>query len=71
MAKKSKKVPQFQMNYGDKFVQYESKEWAIHSAECYASFFGAIVKVVDLLTEEPIATAIPNETGIGARIVRY
>lgn len=71
MAKKSKKVPQFQMNYGDNFIQCESKEWAIHSAECYASFFDVIVNVVDLLTEETIATAIPNETGIGARIVCY
>lgn len=71
MAKKSKKVPQFQMNYGDKFIQYESKEWAIHSAECYSSFFGIVVNVVDLSANRTIAATIPNENGIGARIVRY
>lgn len=40
---------------------YRDRDWAIHSAECFASFFEATVEVIDRITEEVIATRRPGE----------
>lgn len=61
----------YQVNYGDQYQQYRDKEWSIHSAECIASFFNTIARVVDTYTGNMVAAAIPNENGIGVRTVRY
>lgn len=61
----------YQVNYSDQYQQYRDKEWSIHSAECIASFFNTIARVVDTYTGNMVAAAIPNENGIGVRTVRY
>lgn len=44
------------------FERYEDRAWALHSAECFASFYGAAVYVIDVLTGEVIATKLPSLT---------
>lgn len=61
----------FEVSYGDKYQRYNDKEWSIHSAECIASFYKTIARVVDLATGEMVAASIPNDSGIGCRTVRY
>ena len=36
---------------------YHDRDWAIHSAQCQASFFGCTVYVLDVLTGEVIYVA--------------
>lgn len=42
------------------FFIYKDREWAEHSAECYASFFGTPVEVVDIETETVLCIKLPT-----------
>ena len=66
-----KRNNRYQVDYGNASTKYNEKDWAIHSAECMASFFCTVAKVVDTQTGEMVAEVIPNESGIGVRVVRY
>lgn len=41
--------------------EYRDRDWAIHSAECFASFFEVTVDVVDRITGEVITTIRQKE----------
>ena len=67
---KKKLLNRYQVRYGNTCQRYNGKDWAIHSAECLASFFHTVAEVVDAGTGEMVARAIPCENGIGANVVR-
>lgn len=49
-------------HYDKILIAYRDRDWAIHSAECYASFYDITVTVVDTKTGEVIAVRQPKLT---------
>lgn len=49
-------------HYDKILIAYRDRDWAIHSAECYASFYDITVAVVDTKTGEVIAVRQPKLT---------
>lgn len=47
-------------HYDKELIAYRDREWAVHSAECYASFYDITVAVVDKKTGEVIAVRQPK-----------
>ena len=61
MATKKKKVDRYEIRHCDEvFEKCWDKDWAIHSAECHASFYRITIDVVDTTTGQVVATRQPR-----------
>ena len=47
-------------HYDKELISYRDRDWAVHSAECYASFYNITVAVVDKKTGEVIVVRQPR-----------
>ena len=47
-------------HYDEVLAMYRDKEWAIHSAQCYADFYKITVALVDIKTGEVISVNQPR-----------
>lgn len=47
-------------HYSEFLGSYRDKEWAIHSAGCFASFYHITIAVVDKFTGEVVAIRQPK-----------
>lgn len=58
--RKRKAAPRYEIRSSVRaFHAYTDREWAEHSAECYASFFGTPVEVVDTEAGTTLCTKFP------------
>ena len=48
-------------HYSKVFERYKDRDWAIHSAECYASFYNLTIAVVDRTTGDVVAVRQPRK----------
>lgn len=62
MARKKNATDRYEIkHYSKVFERYKDRDWAIHSAECYASFYNLTIAVVDRTTGDVVAVRQPRK----------
>ena len=61
MATKKREVDRYEIKHYSKVLEsYRDKDWAIHSAECFASLYRITIAVVDKTTGNVVAVRQPR-----------